>query len=211
MDKEKEKLPEESVVITGISGRFPQSNNMREFASNLYNKVDMVGDKENRIKHNFPGQPKRFGLVRNLEKFDAQAFFVPAFVARCVDPQGRILLEHAYEAIYDAGISPKSLMGSNTAVIVGCFNFDSLEHWMFDKTVKVGMSSVGNSAYALANRLSFALGVHGPSFTIDTACSSSMYALNLAFNAIQSGECDSALVAGTNLILSPFPTEDFSR
>lgn len=113
--------------------------------------------------------------------------------------------------IISSGISPRSLLGSNTGVYVGCFNYDSLEHWMFEKTVRVGMASVGNSAYALANRLSFALGVTGPSLTVDTACSSSMYALNLAFHAIQNGECDSALFAGTNLILSPFPTEDFSR
>lgn len=211
MNPKGEKLPEDAVVITGLSGRFPQSDNIREFAENLYNKVDMVGDKENRMKHDFPGHPKRFGLVRNLEKFDAQAFFLPAFVAKAVDPQGRMLLEHAYEALYDAGVSPKSLMGTNTAVFVGCFNYDALEHWMFDKTVKVGMSSIGNAAYALANRLSFALGVNGPSFTIDTACSSSMYALNMAYNVIMSGECDAALIAGTNLILSPYPTEDFNR
>ena len=102
-------------------------------------------------------------------------------------------------------------MGTNMGVFVGCFNYDSIEHWMFDQTVRVGMASVGNAAYALANRLSFALGVTGPSFTVDTACSSSTYALSLAFNAIKNGDCDSALFAGTNLILSPFPTEDFSR
>lgn len=201
----------DSVVISGIAGRFPQSDNVREFSHNLYNKIDMVGESENRIKHNFPGQPKRFGLVRRLEKFDSQAFFLPPMVARCLDPQGRALLEHAYEAIFDAGVSPRTLMGTSTGVFVGCFNFDSLEHWMFEKTVKVGMSSIGNALYAMANRLSFALGTTGPSLGVDTACSSSMYALNLAFNAMQNGECDAALVAGTNLILSPFPTEDFSR
>ena len=96
-------MSEDSIVISGIAGKFPQSDNVLEFSQNLYNKIYMVGDKQNRIKHNFPGQPKSFGLIRELEKFDAQAFYLPPFVARCVDPQGRILLEKAYEAIYDAG------------------------------------------------------------------------------------------------------------
>lgn len=201
----------ETIVISGIAGRFPQSDNVREFAHNLYNKIDMVGDTEGRMKHYFPGQPKKFGLIRRLEKFDSQAFFLPPMVARHIDPQGRMLLEHAYEAVFDAGISPKTLSGTNTGVFVGCFNFDALEHWMFEKTVRIGMSSIGNSFYAMANRISFALGVTGPSFGIDTACSSSMYALNMAYNAMRNGECDTAIVAGTNLILSPFPTEDFIR
>lgn len=204
-------MKSENIVISGIAGRFPQSDNVLEFTENLYNKVDMIGDFDGRIKHNFPGQPKRFGFVRNLEKFDAQAFYVPPLVASFVDPQGRALIEHAYEAIFDAGVNPKTLIGTNAGVFVGCFNFDSIEHWMYDKTVKVGMASVGNALYALANRLSFALGVTGPSFGVDTACSSSLYALNLAFSAMKNGDCDSALVAGTNVIMSPFPTEDFTR
>lgn len=94
---------DESIVISGIAGKFPQADSMRDFSFNLYNKIDMVGDKQNRIKHNFPSQPRNFGLLRNLEKFDAQAFYLPPFVAKQMDPQGRILLEQAYEAIYDAG------------------------------------------------------------------------------------------------------------
>ena len=63
----------------------------------------------------------------------------------------------------------------------------------------------------LANRVSFGLGLRGPSFMIDTACSSSMYALDCAFNAIRTGECDSALVGGTNLLLHPFVSLQFAR
>lgn len=210
MNSKCEKMRENSVVISGLSGRFPQSDNIREFSENLHNKVDLIGDKENRMKHDFPGHPKRFGLIRNLEKFDAQAFFIPNSKAHCIDPQGRMLVEHACEAILDAGVSPQSLMGSNTGVFVGCFNYDALDYWMFYKTTK-GMSSTLNHAYSLANRISFTFGLNGPSMTVDTACSSSMYALNLAFNAIKRGECDSALVAGSNLILSPFVTEDSKR
>jgi fatty acid synthase, animal type len=63
----------------------------------------------------------------------------------------------------------------------------------------------------LANRISFTLGLTGPSFLLDTACSSSMYALDCAFNAIRSGECDAALVGGSNLLLHPYVTLQFAR
>lgn len=63
----------------------------------------------------------------------------------------------------------------------------------------------------LANRISYSLGLNGPSFLIDTACSSSMYALDCAFSAMRTGECDAALVGGANLILHPYVTLQFSR
>ncbi len=201
----------DDVVISGIAGRFPQSDNVYEYEQNLFNKVYMVDGSDERVKWKFPNQPTKFGFMRNLNKFDSQAFRVPTFLSKCLDPQGRILLEHVFEAVLDAGVSPNSLMGTKTGVYVGCFNYDSLDFWLFDKGTRHGVSSVGNAAYALANRLSFALGVHGPSLVVDTACSASLYALTLAFNDIKSGNCDAAIVAGTNLILSPWPIEDFSR
>lgn len=201
----------ESVVISGVAGRFPQSDNVSEFANNLYNKIDMIGDKYKRNKHTYPDHPKRFGLVRHLEKFDAQAFHVPPMLAQYFDPQLRALLEHSFEAVFDAGINPKSLMGTDTGVFVGCFNFDSNAHHMFEENCKSGKTSVGNTLYSLANRVSFALGANGPSLGVDTACSGSMYALNMAFTAMKNGDCDAAIVAGTNLIFSPYPTEDFVR
>lgn len=190
------------IVISGIAGRFPKADNVSEYEMNLFKKVYMVDGSEERIKWKFPNQPTKFGFIRNLNKFDAQAFRVPTFLSKSLDPQGRILLEHVFEAVLDAGVSPNTLMGTRTVVYVGCFNYDSLDYWLFDKTTRHGLSSVGNAAYALANRLSFALGVQGPSIAIDTACSASLYALTSAFNDIKNGDCDAAIVAGTNLILS---------
>ena len=92
--------PEDEIVISGISGRFPSSNNMHDFAHNLYNKVDMVDDDESRWKHVVPNAPKRFGKIRNLEKFDASFFATLNKHARFIDPQMRMLLEHAYEVSF---------------------------------------------------------------------------------------------------------------
>lgn len=70
---------------------------------------------------------------------------------------------------------------------------------------------IRNAFFSLANRLSFCLGLKGPSFGLDSACSSSLYALDLAVKAMRNGDCDSALVAGTNLILNPLVTNDLNK
>lgn len=90
-------LNDNDIVISGISGRFPNSNNLLEFSRNLYNKIDMVDDDESRWKHVIPNVPKRFGKIRNLEKFDASFFATLNKHAKFTDPQMRILLEHSYE------------------------------------------------------------------------------------------------------------------
>lgn len=73
------------------------------------------------------------------------------------------------------------------------------------------MASIANAAYALSNRISFMLDLKGPSFTIDTACSSSFYALNAAYNDIKTGKCETAIVAGSNMILSPMGMNDGAK
>ena len=133
----------DEVVISGISGRFPNSNNMHEFSENLYNKVDMVDDDESRWKHTNPEIPRRIGKVNNIEKFDAKFFGVHIKQTHTMDPQCRILMEHAYEAILDAGVNPKSLRGSRTGVFIGaCYN-ESEKHWLYEKIPKDGFGIVG--------------------------------------------------------------------
>ena len=131
------------VVISGISGRFPNSNNMHEFSDNLYNKVDMVDDDERRWNHTNAEIPRRIGKVNNIEKFDAKFFGVHHKQAHTMDPQCRILMEHTYEAILDSGVNPKSLRGSRTGVFIGaCYN-ESEKHWLYEKIPKDGFGIVG--------------------------------------------------------------------
>lgn len=92
-------LNDNDIVVSGISGRFPSSNNVQEFAENLYNKVDMTDEDESRWRHFRDDVPKRFGKIRNLEKFDASFFSTLNKHANWTDPQMRILLEHAYEVM----------------------------------------------------------------------------------------------------------------
>lgn len=119
------KVKSDNVVVSGISGRFPKSRNMKEFAANLYNKTDMIDDDESRWKHFHPEVPRRFGKIGDLEKFDAIFFSVLEKSAATMDPQARMLLEHSYEAILDSGTSPQSLIGSRTGVFVAFNGTDS--------------------------------------------------------------------------------------
>jgi fatty acid synthase, animal type len=131
------------VAVSGISGRFPKSNNMKEFANNLYNKIDMLDDGESRWKHVDSEVPKRSGKINNLNKFDASFFSIHNKLANAMDPQARILLEHSYEAILDAGISPQSLVGSRTGVFIGCMLSDSLNMYLSKIPNKDGHSLTG--------------------------------------------------------------------
>lgn len=134
---------EDEIVISGISGRFPNSDNVTEFSKNLYDKVDMVDDDERRWKHINPDIPIRFGKVKNLDKFDASFFGIHSNQAELMDPQGRVLLEHAYEAVLDAGISPKTFRESRTGVFIGCCQTESEDIRMYGKSVRAGMGLSG--------------------------------------------------------------------
>ncbi len=94
----------EDIVISGISCRLPESDNMEEFGQNLFNGVDMVTDDGRRWTPGLFGLPTRCGKLKELDKFDATFFGVHAKQANFMDPQLRILLELTYEAIVDAGM-----------------------------------------------------------------------------------------------------------
>lgn len=101
------KLPDE-IVITGFSGRLPESSTIQEFKDNLFNGVDMVNDDPRRWPNGLYDLPIRIGKIKDddLEQFDAQFFSFLQKQAECLDPQMRMLLETTYEAIIDAGFNP---------------------------------------------------------------------------------------------------------
>nr|XP_019551378.2 fatty acid synthase-like [Aedes albopictus] len=201
---------DECVVLSGISGRFPQSDNIRQFAENLYDKRDLVDDKETRWPHTVPEIPRRSGKINNLDKFDREFFGISRNQCNAMDPQLRLLLEHAYEAILDSGTNPETVRGSRTGVFVGvCFS-ETEARLFFQSCPPKGYAMLGCAKSQLANRVSYTLDLRGPSLVMDTACSSSMYALDVARRKILRGECDAALVLGTNLCLHPYISYQFA-
>ena len=91
------------VVISGLSGRFPLSDDLDEFAKNLYGGIDMVTEDDSRYPIGYWDLPSRIAKVKSYDQFDANFFGYSQSESYCIDPKERIMLEAAYEAIADAG------------------------------------------------------------------------------------------------------------
>uniref|UniRef100_A0A8D0N571 Fatty acid synthase n=1 Tax=Sus scrofa TaxID=9823 RepID=A0A8D0N571_PIG len=201
----------EEVVIAGMSGKLPESENLEEFWANLIGGVDMVTADDRRWKAGLYGLPRRMGKLKDLSRFDASFFGVHSKQANTMDPQLRMLLEVTYEAIVDGGINPASLRGTSTGVWVGVSSSDASEALSRDPETLVGYSMIGCQRAMMANRVSFFFDFKGPSITIDTACSSSLLALQSAYQAIRGGECSAAVVGGLNVLLKPNSSLQFMK
>ena len=155
---------------------------------------------------------RRGGFVRQLDEFDPQFFGIAPREAVQMDPQHRLLLEVSWEALEHAGQAPDRLAGSRTGVFVGITGSDYAHLLLQADPAEVDAYCVtGNSPNFAAGRLSYLLGLQGPSMTLDTACSSSLVAVHLACQSLRSGESRMALAGGTNVILTPEHTVLLSK
>lgn len=144
-------------------------------------------------------------LNQDVSKFDAAFFGISPAEAHATDPQQRIQLETAYEALENAGIALDHIKGSDTAVFVATSSSD-YDRMMYKDTsnfAKYHMIGSGNAI--VSNRISYFFDLKGPSITLDTACSGSLVALHQACEVLRAKTSKLALVGGTNLILSPDP------
>ncbi|PHH79873.1 hypothetical protein CDD82_2127 [Ophiocordyceps australis] len=142
-------------------------------------------------------------VEENLGAFDAPFFSITPTEAAFMDPQHRRLLETAYHAFEDAGLSICKLSGSNTSVYTGCFTNDYLSILQQDHQAEQGHGAVGIAQSMLANRLSWFFNLKGASMNLDCACSSSLVALHLACQDLRTGTSSMALVGGANLVFHP--------
>ncbi|KAI1127334.1 putative polyketide synthase [Nemania abortiva] len=142
-------------------------------------------------------------LEEDVRQFDNSFFNINNVEATYLEPQQRKLLEVVFECLENSGTTLEQISGSNTGVYVGNFTQDSLLMQFHDVDQIHRYHGTGTGLTLLANRVSHVFNLHGPSVTLDTACSSSMHSLHLAVAAIKAGECDSAIVGGANLILTP--------
>lgn len=142
-------------------------------------------------------------FLESPRQFDPTFFGINPQEALSIDPAQRKLLETVYEAFESAGVPLEKLSGSKTGCFVGNFNYDHQLMQYRDAEFPEPYAVTGGGLTILSNRIIYVFNLQGPSLTLDTACSSSMYALHAACLSIQAGDCSGAIVAGSNLILTP--------
>ncbi len=142
------------------------------------------------------------GFLNDVAGFEPEFFRLTPKEARLMDPQHRLLLEVAWEAMEHAGITPARLAQTPTGVFIGITPMDYIKEAMRQR--ESGMFALtGGTHNGAAGRLAFTFDWHGPSLAIDAACASSLIAVDLAVKSLRRGECDAALAGGVNLILTP--------
>jgi acyl transferase domain-containing protein/acyl carrier protein/ubiquinone/menaquinone biosynthesis C-methylase UbiE/ribosomal protein S18 acetylase RimI-like enzyme len=215
----------EPIAVIGLSCRFPSGADTPEkYWDLLSNGIDAVtvvpksrwdNDVYYDVDRDKSGKivTKYGGFLDNVDLFDASFFRISPREANYTDPQQRILLESAWEALEDAGINPETLAGTQGGVFIGICSHD-YELLRIRQSENIDYDTyfaTGNSPATAAGRLSYFLDLQGPALSLDTACSSSLVAVHTACQSLRNGDCEIALAGGINLILSPELSIAYSR
>ncbi|MYD23176.1 MAG: acyltransferase domain-containing protein, partial [Holophagales bacterium] len=213
---------EEPVAIIGMACRFPGSKDLAGYWRQLLAAENAVvegppGSVIGRPGRQFPqfaasNEAIRFGAyVEDLDLFDAEFFRISPIEAQMLDPQQRMMLEVSWWALEDAAIDPGSLKGSRTGVYAGISIMDYRDMAISDpgtSEAAAGLyAATGNALNTAIGRVSFVLGLEGPSMAIDTACSSSLVAIHQAVAGLQRGEADLVLAGGVHAQFAGRPLE----
>lgn len=198
----------EAIAVVGMACRFPGAEDLDQFWT-LLSSGECAVDAVSLARQSLTGyraglnDPHRFfGEISDVDRFDAALFGIAPREAVNMDPQQRLMLEVAWHALEHANIAPDSLSGSQTGVFVGIstndyFRLQGSQGCGYDE-----YSGTGGALSVTANRLSYCLGLQGPSLALDTACSSSLVAVHQACLSLAVRESNLALVGGVNLVLS---------
>ncbi|MFF8773510.1 beta-ketoacyl synthase N-terminal-like domain-containing protein, partial [Kitasatospora sp. NPDC015120] len=195
------------VAVVGLSCRFPGASSPEAYWDLLSAGAEAVGDvPADRVSH-VGTRVGRAGLIDGVADFDADFFGVSPREAAAMDPRQRLVLELAWEALELAGVDPSVVRGNRAGVFLGAMG-DDYAQLVHDQGVGA-IDSFTLSALQrgiLANRISFFLGLSGPSVVVDSAQSSALVAVHQAYESVRRGESAWALAGGVNLTLSPEST-----
>ncbi|TMR19282.1 type I polyketide synthase, partial [Nonomuraea zeae] len=200
-------LAAEPVAIVGIGCRLPGAGGPGELWELLTSGTDLVGPVPAARAERDEGWAEpgvgMGGFLPEVEAFDPAFFSINAREAAAMDPQQRMLLEVAHEALQDAGLRLADVTRTATGVFVGISSSDYLVGRFSGGLAPDAYTPTGTAHSVAANRISYVFDLHGPSMAIDTACSSSLVAIHQAALALRTGQCDVALAGGVNAVLSP--------
>nr|WP_054739565.1 SDR family NAD(P)-dependent oxidoreductase [Cellulosilyticum ruminicola] len=208
------------IAIIGISGKYPGANNIEELWKELLDGKDCITEipKERwdytnyyDANKNTPGKTssKWGGFLEDVDKFDPLFFNISPRDAGIMDPQERLFLQCAYETIEDAGYTRSSLskyskngLEGNVGVFVGVM-YEEYQLYGAQQQAKGNNVTVSGNISSIANRVSYVFNLHGPSIALDTMCSSSLTAIQLACQSIRTNGCEMAIAGGVNLSIHP--------
>lgn len=214
---------QEPVAIIGVGCRYSgdifnledfwkilieKKSTLKDAPSDRFSNIESLHDPERGYRKIVSRQG---GWLDNLKDFDAKFFKISPREAEKVDPHQRLMLEVTYEAFEDAGLKLDDIWGTRTGVYAGMWSSD-FEHILTNSKDDIDVySTTGSGRYAAAGRLAYFFNLQGPTFTLDTACSTSLVAIHLASQSLHLKECDLAVCSAANLILDPFISIGYSR
>lgn len=204
----------EGIAIIGMSGRFPDASNTREFWRNLRDGISSIRpipkerfSLEEHFDVDKKAQNKTYstvaGMLYDVECFEPMFFNISPKEASVIEPQQRIFLEEAWNALEDAGCTADGMREKRCGVFVGCAPGDYSKNLEANELLTSSEAFMGMSSSILASRISYYLNLKGPAIAVDTACSSSLTAVILACRSIWDKECEMAIAGGIRLMVSP--------
>jgi non-ribosomal peptide synthase protein (TIGR01720 family) len=201
----------DEVAVVGLAGRFPGARNVEEFWRNLRDGVEAIsffseaeleraGLDADSVKS--PNHVRAGGVLEDVESFDASFFGFNPREAEITDPQHRLFLECAWEALEDAGYDSaqyKGLIGVYAGVSMNTYLMNLYTNPQLVKSIGNFQIAIGNDKDFLPTRVSYKLNLKGPSLTVQTACSTSLVAIHIACQSLLDGQCDMALAGGVSV------------
>ncbi|PYH88109.1 hypothetical protein BO71DRAFT_489013 [Aspergillus ellipticus CBS 707.79] len=204
----------EPIAVVGMSIKLPEDGDTPEGFWRMMEEKrcamkEWPADKMNLEAFNYRDSknfiPGAHLMKEDCALFDTAFFGISGTEAQAMDPQNRLLLEAAYRALENAGIPMEQANGTKTGVYTGCMAHDYKHMISHDADHVPKYAAIGSNLSMLANRLSWYFNFHGPSISLDTACSSGLVALDLACQSLRDKDSDMALVTGSNIVLAVEP------
>jgi amino acid adenylation domain-containing protein len=206
----------QDIAVVGISGRMPQAPNLDIFWENLIKEMNCVDEIPagrwdwqeyygNPQKEENKSFSKWGGFIDDIDCFDAAFFGISPREAQLMDPRQKLLLEEIYKAIENAGHAPVDFYDRAVGVFIGVSGNEFADLSRENDFPIDNYTLTGISHTIITSRISYYFNLHGPSETIDTACSGGLVAITNAIRAIQNGECEAAIAGAINIIMDPKP------